>query len=177
MTAALMTALSFTACQRFFPDNGGSGQDDNKPTQVALSFTFDQTPDMMQYCHIQVFFENGEGTSQTILLKPEDVDGECRWNALVSSHKLPATFTLRRSVLLDGDITELETFTYAKGIHYQYALYNAAGTQVYLSESFGSSSSVTGKGVDVAGLIKAGSLDRTCTFTFDAEGNMTKQTD
>ena len=175
LTAALM-ALAFTACHKNNPSDGGTAtQEDKTPAQVALSFSFAQTPEMMQYCTVQINFESSEGATQTILLKQEDVDAQCRWNALVSSHKLPASFTFRRTVTLKEDISSLEHFSYSKGISYQYALYNAAGTQVFLSDFVDNLASSKLNGSKVAELVKAGKLDRTCTFSFDAEGKMTKQ--
>ena len=173
--AAALVALSFAACNKNNAGGGSAAQEDKTPAQVALSFSFDQTPEMMEYCYVQVYFESANGSNQTILLKTDDVDAQCRWNALVSSHQLPASFTFRRTVTLREDISSLEEFSYSKGISYQYALYNAAGTQVFLSDFVDNLASSKLNGTKVAELVKAGKLDRTCTFSFDAEGKMTKQ--
>lgn len=171
-----MISTVFTAC--------GSDDDNNTPTppaedttpkQVAMDFYFFNTEDMLNYCNVEVTYDDGTGTKTATLTK-DMVDEKLRYRVHFVSDHLPATFTVGRKVTLKQNIDELESFTYfTHGYTYVAALYNAAGKKLSDLPQYTANDPQAYPGASVTKLINAGRLDHTYTYTFDTKGEMSNK--
>jgi hypothetical protein len=169
---ALTSLLLPLSCNK---NNSNEPQkEDNTPTQVMLSFIFDHTEDMLNYCNIEIILDNGEDGAQTVTVTKNLLTDKLQMKNLLTATKLPATLTIRRKITLKEDISSLKSFTYTKGHSYQHALYNAAGNQVFLSELILGKGSSSGSGQNMKDLIEAGKMDSEFIFKFKADGTLVK---
>jgi hypothetical protein len=169
-----MTMTVFTACGSD-DDDSKNPAEDTTPKQVAMNFVLYNTADMLNYCNIEISYDNGLGNAKTVTLTKDMVNENFSWKQMLTADRLPATFTISRKVTLKQSIDEVEKFTYTRGYSYAYALYNAAGKRVFESTPYANTGSSDGSGAKIAERINAGALDHTYTFTFDAKGNMTSK--
>ena len=150
---------------------------DTTPASAMLSFKFLFTKDMVENTSLELRFDNGEGEVKTETPKKEDFK-KLEWldayayGLILSSSKLPATFTMHRKMTLPNDITGLTSFLYKNGYTYQYALYNAAGEQVYLNKEENIFIGMDSNGEKVTKLVEGGRNEKTITFSFDEKGSL-----
>lgn len=178
-TIALMCSL-FVACNKNnqTPETSDDPQvKDTTPASAMLSFKFLFTKDMVENTSLELRFDNGEGEVKTETPKKEDFK-KLEWldayayGLILSSSKLPATFTMHRKMTLPNDITGLTSFLYKNGYTYQYALYNAAGEQVYLNKEENIFIGMDSNGEKVTKLVEGGRNEKTITFSFDEKGSL-----
>ena len=139
-----------------------------------MNFIFYNTEDMLNYCNIEVTYNDGTG-AKTVMLTKDNVDEGFSWKQTVVAKHLPATFTFSRKVTLKQSVDEVETFTYTRGYFYAYAFYNAAGKHVKDGTPFNYINEIPVSGAAVATIINSGRLDKTYTYTFDEKGEMFSQ--
>ena len=175
-----MTTTVFTACgdkeEEITPSHteDTTPADDITPKQVALSFSFYNTQDMLNYCNIEVSYDNGDG-AQTVMVTKDNVDAYGIWKQQVTANQLPATFTFSRKVTLKQSVDDVDVFNYTRGYSYTYALYNADGKRLDGNTSQSSTGSNPASGQNVAKLINEGRLDRSYTISFNEKGEISVQ--
>lgn len=167
-----MTSTVFTACGSDDDDNTPTPAEDTTPKQVAMDFYFFTTEDMLNYCNVEVTYDDGTGTKTATLTK-DIVDDKLRYRVHFESDHLPATFTVGRMVTLKQSIDELQSFSYfTNGYTYVAALYNAAGKKLSDIPQYIANDPQSYPGANVTNLINAGRLNHTYTYTFDTNGEM-----
>ena len=174
-THKLISAVLALACALTLSVSCGKNSDnaqESQPSAVLMSFISDYTEDMLDYCDIQVTFDNGKSTYQTIVVTKEILDDQLKLKCMLGSDTLPAILTISRKVKLKEDISSLESFTYTKAHSYQFAIYDVKGDRVYLSDFFSEGGSVTGPGDKVGQLISDGGLDQEFSFHFTETGEL-----
>lgn len=175
-----MTTTVFTSC---------GGDDDNEtptpktteedttPKQVAMDFYFFTTEDMLNYCNVEVTYNDGTG-AKTVTLTQDMVDEKLRYKVHFVSHQLPATFTVSRKVTLKQSIDELQSFSYfTNGYTYVAALFNAAGKKLSELPQYTANDPQAFPGDKVTTLINTNRLNHTYTFTFDTNGELNYKRD
>ncbi len=163
LCCAMMTTV-FTACGGDDDDN--DKKTDNKPTGVELSVSFSESEDMLEYCDIQIEYNDGTGAKTEAMTTTS-------WSKTLTA-KLPATFTVKKTVTLkaDKDMTSAKTIEYVQKYSCNYSLVYASGGASSQFAVTGSSHSGLGAADEMAEVVAKGLLDKTLIFTFDADGNL-----
>ena len=158
-----MTASVFTSCGSD-DDPAGSG-DDTTPARVRVAAVFPQAEAVLRYCDVKVEYDDGTGTKTEIVTSP-------KWEKTLEA-KLPATITFKRTVTLKTDVTpsSTESITFDSTCSDGSCLLNAAGNPLTNLSIGKSSSTKTLNGEKFIEYVESGRLDKTITYSFDANGN------
>lgn len=160
-----MAASVFTACS-------SSNDDDNKDSGskvggVMVYVGFTESEDVLKYCDVSVVYNDGTGEKSETITK-------ANWSKTLTVTKLPATITFKKTTVLKAgvDVSSISTFKYSTVYSSGYCQTNAAGTALTTlhANSFGGTKTIAGSKVTEA--LNGGSLNKTVTFTFDANGNL-----
>lgn len=170
------TAILFAGCSK--DDDSTTEQpvvpptEEAVPDQVRMSFTYDATPDMLRFLDIVVTYNDGTGEQQ-------DTITTAQWTKTLSG-KLPATFSFTHQARVKEDMYDTMVATgtvyITRHFSYTYDILDSAGNVIPgMSVSYNSpgSRSMAGVGSAAAEGYNQGNLDKTHTYYFNAQGEMT----
>ena len=99
-THKLISAVLALGCALILSVSCGKNSDnaqESQPSAVLMSFISDYTEDMLDYCDIQVTFDNGNTAYQTIEVTKEILDEQLKLKCMLGSDTLPAILTISRN--------------------------------------------------------------------------------
>ena len=177
---ALVCALTLSCKKNDDSTNNGSEQD-NKATQAMVNVSFQVTEDMYTKLDVK-FIVNGLGVNdKELIINPdllkESTSDKYKYYTIPLQATVPGTASIKTVVTAKNgvDLASVAKLDFYKGYMYQYATYNAAGKQVFISgnEMNISISPKTSTGAKLKELMDLGSVNQELSFTFDAEGKCT----
>ena len=148
------------------------------PVYGSVNFTFMTTAEMLTFCDVHLEYKNGLGDSLIIQSLTKDmVDDDYSFTKQLGA-KLPATFTFIRKITLKEGVRDtvanMEKISLTTQSKYTYgaldANYKVFARTFVANETDGFPGKPSGaKAIEQ---IEAGHYDKTITFSFDKDGNV-----
>jgi hypothetical protein len=169
----LMLALAvtlFTACHKdddLTTNTHAEPVQQQVPAIVSMMYYLNATDDMLHFLDYTVIYDDGTG-------EREEAVTSNRWEkTFVAS--LPATFTIKKRLRVKEGMYDAlvatDTVHLTQGHGYAYQIFDSTATAIHgMNDSYSYSSSLYGRGVNIAEHCEAGDFDKTYTLSFDANG-------
>lgn len=150
------------------------------PVYASVAFSFMTTAEMLTYCDVRLEYNNGQGDSliiQSLTQDMVDIEKDYSFTRQLNA-KLPATFTFTRKITLKEGAREtvanMEKISFTNQYKYTYGVldikYKIFARSFVPNETGGYPGKPSGtKAVEN---IEAGNYDKTITFNFDKDGNV-----
>lgn len=163
-----MVASVFSSCSKNDDGNSSSGGG-TKVAGARASVSFTQTEDMLKYCDVTVEYNDGTG------VKTENVTKDS-WSKTLDA-KLPATISFKRTVTLKAgiDVASITSFKASTQYACGYCLLDATNMPMSTLSMAAYGGTKTMSGDQVTAYLEKGSMNKTVTYTFDANGKATEK--
>ena len=187
-----MTTTVFTACgdDDEIPESKTIDQDEPEstyadptatPVYASVAFSFMTTAEMLTYCDVRLEYNNGQGDSliiQSLTQDMVDVEKDYSFTKQLNA-KLPATFTFTRKITLKEGAREtvanMAKISFTNQYKYTYGVLDANYKLFARSFVPNETGGYPGhpSGTKAVENIEAGNYNKTITFNFDKDGNVT----